>query len=402
MNDRAQNASRSGVDVFLARHPEAAAPLRMPEPVFARGSGADTIAPRVTVLAAVALFAVVVLAAGCGGAKEKRGDAAAEDALNAPARLAATDIAIATRLDLAAGIPVSGSLEPAIDVRITAPVTEMIDRVLVKEGDAVTRGQVLAHFRTASLEPSASSADAEFKMRAADRERMQNLLKEGAVSERDVESAEAAWRAAVAQRAQAHNRLADATVRATVAGVIATRFVQGGDRVADGDPLFRLVNTRELEFEATVPSEYVQSIQPGAAVELTITGYTAGTVTGRVARVNAAADPATRQVKVYVIVDNRNGALVGGLFASGSLVTQQLKDVIAVPVRAIRVDGARNWVMIVQKGFLARREVTPGLADEAQDRVEISAGLAPGDTVIVGTLEGLTPGRPVIVGGGER
>ena len=208
MNDRAQNASRSGVDVFLERHLEAAAPSRMPAPLFARGSGARTIVPR----AAVALFAVVVLAAGCGGAKEKQGDAAAQDALNAPARLAATDIAIATRLDLAAGIPVSGSLEPAIDVRITAPVTEMIDRVLVKEGDAVTRGQVLARFRTASLEPSASSADAELKMRAADRERMQNLLKEGAVSERDVESAEAAWRAAAAQRAQAHNRLADATV----------------------------------------------------------------------------------------------------------------------------------------------------------------------------------------------
>ncbi len=386
----------------MARHPEVAAPLRMRAPVFARGSGAYTIAPRATVSAAVALFAVVVLAAGCGGAKEKKGDAAAEDALNAPARLAATDIAIATRLDLAAGIPVSGSLEPAIDVRITAPVTEMIDRVLVKEGDAVTRGQVLARFRTASLEPSASSADAELKMRAADRERMQNLLKEGAVSERDVESAEAAWRAAAAQRAQAHNRLADATVRATVAGVIATRYVQGGDRVADGDPLFRLVNTRELEFEATVPSEYVQQIERGAAVELTITGYSAGTVTGRVARINAAADPATRQVKVYVNVGNPGGALVGGLFASGSLVTRQLKDVLGVPTSAIHVDGAKNWVMHVENGRLARRDVTPGIADESKDRVEITAGLAAGDTVVTGALEGLIPGQPAIVAGQER
>ncbi len=379
MNDRVQNASKWVVRVTGVERIEVA---------------------RTTRAFAMLLFVTLVVASGCGGAKAKKGDAAAaQDEQNVPARLAATEIAVAQRIDLAAGIPVSGTLEPAIDVRITAPVTEMIDRVLVNEGDTVTRGQVLARFRTASLAPDAASADAELKMRAADRERMQNLLKEGAVSERDVESAEAAWRAAAARRAQAQNRLGDATVRASVPGVIATRYVQGGDRVADGDPLFRLVNTRQLEFEATVPSEYVQQIKPGAAVELTITGYTAGTVTGRVARVNAAADPATRQVKVYVTVDNANGALVGGLFASGSLVTHQQKDVLAIPTAAIRVDGAKNWVMVLDHGRLARRDVTPGLADEAQDRVEISAGLAAGDTVVAGALEGLVPGRPVIVAG---
>ena len=257
-------------------------------------------APRVRAgaLALLAVLALFALTSGCSGSKTGRGDAtAAPDAASSTARLAATDVAIAKRGDLAAGIPVSGNLEPAIDVRITAPVTEMLDRVLVREGEAVQRGQVLAHFRTASLEPSAVSAEAELKMRAADHERMKNLLKEGAVSERDVESAEAAWRAAASQHAEARNRLGDATVRAPVPGVIATRYVQAGDRVADGDPLFQLVNTRELEFEATVPSEFVQRIQVGAPVELAVTGYHAGTVTGRVARVNASADPATRQVR---------------------------------------------------------------------------------------------------------
>jgi RND family efflux transporter MFP subunit len=269
--------------------------------------------------------------------------------------------------------------------------------VLVREGAAVSKGQVLARFRTVSLEPEAASAEAELVMRAADRERMRNLLAEGAVAERDVESAEAAWRAAQAGRAQAQRRLADATVRAPVAGVIAERSVHSGDRVGDGDPMFRLVNTRELEFEATVPAEHAGAIARGAPVSLLVSGRPV-VIEGRVARVNAAADPATRQIQVYVVVANPTGALVGGVFASGSIVTREAKAALAAPIAAVRTAGDTTYVLLVENGALARRPVVVGLRDEARDRIEIASGVQEGDQVIVGPIEGLEVGRPVILG----
>jgi RND family efflux transporter MFP subunit len=231
---------------------------------------------------------------------------------------------------------------------------------------------------------------------------MKNLFAEGAVSQRDVEGAEAAWRAAAAAEAQASKRLDEAEVRAPIAGVIAVRSVESGDRVGDGDPLFRLVNTSELEFEATIPSEYVSQVRAGAPVVLTVTGFPAGSVQGRVARINAAADAATRQVKVYVAVANHGGRLVGGLFASGTVVTRESPRTLAAPTAAIRPGNPSMWVMLVSHGALVRRDVAIGVRDEARDRIEVLRGLAEGDTVVVGPVEGLEQGQRVQVAGGER
>src|SRR5512143_1926073 len=190
-------------------------------------------------LAALALAGAGI--AGCG-----KGTAAEQPAGSVrTAVLGPDDVARAARRDLIAGVPVSGTLEPAVEVRIASPIPEVVEQVFVKEGQAVQRGQVLARFRTSAVEPAALSAEAQRRKAEADFQRMQNLYKEGAVSEQDVESADVALRAAQANEAGARKRLDEATVRAPVSGAISKRAVDSGDRVKDGDLLFQLVDTRQ-------------------------------------------------------------------------------------------------------------------------------------------------------------
>lgn len=353
---------------------------------------------RYTMLGTLAALAL----AGAGIAGCHKGTAAEQPAGSArTAVLGPDDVARAARRDLIAGVPVSGTLEPAVEVRIASPIPEVVDQVFVKEGQAVQRGQVLARFRTSAVEPAALSAEAQRRKAEADYQRMQNLYKEGAVSEQDVESAEVALRAAQANEAGARKRLDEATVRAPVSGAISKRAVDSGDRVKDGDLLFQLVDTRELEFEATVPSEYVSAVRIGAPVRLAVTGADSG-LTGRVARVNATVDEATRQVKVYLTVANRGGRLVGGLFATGRIVLQDVKNAVAVPRAAVRTgaDG-KAYVLVVEGGKIARRDVTVGAVDEQASLVEIKTGLQGGETVIVGPANGLEAGDPATIAGGE-
>jgi membrane fusion protein (multidrug efflux system) len=347
-------------------------------------------------VAAVTLAAVAM--ARCGGGAEAA-DTPADSIRTAV--LGPDDVAPVTRRDLIAGIPVSGTLQPSEEVRITSPIPEVVDQVLVKEGEAVGRGQVLARFRTSALEPAALSAGAQRRKAEADYERMQNLYKEGAVSEQDVENAEVALRAAEATEASAQKRLDESTVRAPMSGVVSQRAVDSGDRVKDGDFLFQLVNTRELEFEATVPSEYVGKVRPGAPAALTVTGADFG-VTGRVSRVNATVDEATRQVKIYLAVPNPGNRLVGGLFASGRIVLQSVHGAVAVPVSAVRTGPkGHQYVLVIESGKVARRDVATGAADEEASLVEITTGLKGGETVIVGPASGLEVGEPVSVAGRE-
>ena len=347
-----------------------------------------------------------LLAAGCASHDAKKPAAGAPAATAEPNEadevlLAASDIAAAARLDLAAGVPVSGTLTAGWEAQITSPFDDVVEEVLVREGQRVAKGQVLARFRLEIVESDAASADARLKSAAADHERMKNLLAEGAVSKRDVEAAEAAWRAAQALYAAASKRLSDATVRSPGAGSVTERHVQSGSRVGSGDPLFVVSDTRELEFEASVPSEYVRTVRPGAVVQLEVNGFGDSSIRGRVSRVNAQADPATRQVKVYVSVPNGDARLVGGLFASGHVVTKEARKVLAVPSAAVRHDGGETFAWVLEAGKLQRKPLETGLRDETSDRVEVLRGLSEGETVVTGSAESFTPGRPARVTGKE-
>ena len=176
---------------------------------------------------------------------------------------------------------------------------------------------------------------------------------------------------------------------APVAGVISERLVESGNRVKDGDHLFQLVNTDALDFQATVPSQYAGQLQPGAPVALAITGMTdQASVSGKLSRINAAVDPSTRQVKVYVTVPNAQHRLVGGLFASGRVVIRESRGALAVPRAGVRSNGDAKYVLVVADGKVVRRNVVIGLTDEIRSLVEIKQGLNPGDIAIIGQAEG--------------
>jgi RND family efflux transporter MFP subunit len=340
-------------------------------------------------LAATTLLAAL---AGCGA---KRDTAGTEAALLSP-----RDLSPVTRTDLATGLPVQGTLEPSVDVSVIAPYPEVLDAVLVKEGQAVRQGDVLARFRMESIRPASIGAEAQRRTAAADYARMKNLLQEGAVAPRDLESAEAGLRAAEAQAALMKKHLDDATVRAPFDGVVAQRFVHSGDRVADAALLFRIVNTTELEFAATVPTEALGSVHPGAPVALTVSGLEGDVIAGRVARVNSTVDPATRQVKVYVAVPNRDHRVAGDMFASGRIVLAEVKSVLAVPTAGVRgASGGVGQAWVVAGGRAEQRRVTTGVHDEARDLVEIRSGLKEGESVVVSPIGTLSQGQAVQVAG---
>jgi len=273
--------------------------------------------------------------------------------------------------------------------------------VLVNEGEAVKKGEPLARFQVGVLAAQAASAETQRRVAAADFERMKNLFAEGAVSQKDVENAELNLRSAEAGEAQAKKRLDDATVRAPVSGVISERLVESGNRVKDGDHLFQLVNTDDLEFQATIPSQYAGQLRPGSLVALAITGLDGTGVAGRVSRINAAVDPSTRQVKIYVVVPNAQHRMVGGLFASGRVVMREARGTLAIPRAGVRIDGDKSYVLVVEGGKVARRDVVAGLTDEVRGITQIKEGLNAGEIAIVGPAEGIRSGDPVQVVGRE-
>ena len=327
--------------------------------------------------------------------------------------LAATDVTTVVRRPLERGIAITGDLRPIERIEVRSRLEGDVLSVLVREGQRVGRGQVLARFQSVEQEAAYQSAEAdrvaastELKTAQWDLQQARDLFREGAIPERDVRAAEQAEVSARARLAATQSRLRSASmalndtrVVAPVSGTIETRNVSPGERVNRSAPLFTLVRSDVLELAAAVPAVQASDVKVGQTIR-----FSAGarTVIGRVARISPTVDPASRAVTVYVQVPNADGALRGGTFATGRLVLSS-GEVISVPTTAIRhrAEGGSPFVYRIKAGELDQVDVQVGFNDEASGQVEIVSGLAEGDRVVVGNVGTLGRGMKVQIVGGE-
>jgi RND family efflux transporter MFP subunit len=367
---------------------------------------------RISVLS-LALTGGILL--GC----DREPGAEAEEAAAAVTVIGSETVVVADSTLFRTGPVLSGALMPERQAEVRAEVGGAVLATAAEPGQRVRRGALLARIddravRDSYLSARAAVRSAEQSLQVARRnaERNERLAAAGAVAERDREaavsaaaSAEAAYADAQARLALAEKQLAYTEVRSPIDGVVSERQATAGDVVQVGDALFTVVDPRSLQLEGTVPAEQVARLRPGAPVEFTVGGYPDRTFTGKLDRINPAADPATRQVRVYATLPNREQGLVAGLFAEGRIGTD-LRKTLLVPLSAVDQRGVTPIVLVLRGGRVEQQAVELGIRDPGTDQVEIRAGLQAGDTVLVGAATATLPGTRVRVTstdvGGER
>lgn len=356
--------------------------------------------------ASLAACAMLILAA-CGGGDA---DAASETpAVPPPVEVAATTVAVAESTVVQSGPVLSGTLTAERSAQLRPQVGGTIVSLRVREGDRVRAGQSLAVIDTTVLAQQHRSAlsgvrSAELAARTAARDeaRSDTLFQAGAIAERDREAAhdrtqqaEAMLQDARAGLAAVEQALEHAQVRAPFSGVISDVPVSVGDAVQPGTtPIAVLIDPTMLELEAAVPSENLGTIAPGVEVEFTVSAHGGEIFRGTVSRVNPAVDPATGQVRLYVRLPNPKGELAVGLFAEGRVAVESVRG-IAVPSDAIDRMAPELAVKRVRGGVVENVPVTLGLHDELAERIQVTSGLAAGDTVLTGASLGTPVGATV-------
>lgn len=329
--------------------------------------------------------------------------------------LAASDIATVKRETIEEGVAITGDLRPIESVEVRARLEGDLIGVYVREGARVRQGQVLARFESSEQESGLASAEADRVAAQSDLatatwnlEQTKELFKAGAVSERDLKAAEQTVAASRARLAAAQSRMRatgslvrDTRVLAPTSGVISRKLVENGEHVARGAGLFTLVRSDILELAAAVPARQANVVTVGQSVRFSADGRR---FDGKVARVSPTVDPATRSVSVYVQIPNANGALKGGTFASGRVVSRVVAGALVVPASAIKqsADGGRPYVYRLMGTQIDVASVQLGVVDDNLGTAEVLEGLSEGDRVVVGNVGVLGRGMQVIIAGEER
>jgi RND family efflux transporter MFP subunit len=365
----------------------------------------------------LAVLAAAVLAAG-GLWFSKRGATAAVSSAAplAPAikalELNAADIAQVRLTELKRVLNITGTLTATEQAVVKAKASGDLVAVLVKEGEAVKQGQVLARIDTADYVARVAAARASVEQATAnlaigERAWKNNkaLVEKGFISASamdNTESQAAALRAqlaaAQAQLAREQKALADTVVRAPLAGIVTERFVQAGEKVSPDARLMTVVDPRSLEFLAAVPAADAALLERGMPLSILPDG--AAAFDAQILRVNAAVNASNRTVDVFASVPP--GAKVkSGQFASAIVRLAGKEQAITVPAGALREEGGRTVVYTLASKdgaeVVAPVQVTPGGKGEndAGEAVVEIAGIAAGTRIIGRNLGPLREGAVV-------
>lgn len=346
----------------------------------------------------------ILLVAGCGRPEGAPPPAAALAVIE----IGREDYAIAAVIELEDGPAFSGSLVPSRQATLRAQLAGTVSETLAEAGEPVSKGQLLARLeaiaiREALLSAKSAQADAQQGLDLAQREeqRFATLAQAGAIPARDLENAQhrkvaarAALDRAAAQLATAVKQVDYTEIRAPFAGTVGQRRISRGDVVQPGGELYTLVDLTSIELEAAVPAENLAALQVGVPVRFAVSGYPGKLFSGHISRINPSADPVTRQLHLYAAIDDPAHALVGGLFATGRVVSRN-RTGIAVPLAALNLQGLTPSITRIRGGRAETVALALGLRDQFAGKVEVVSGLSAGDTVLVGAAQHLSAGTPV-------
>jgi multidrug efflux system membrane fusion protein len=345
---------------------------------------------------------LIVLGAGGYIWKKRQAGGMAAPVATAPAprfdgiEFSPADLTQAKRADLRQSVRLSGTVQPLEQSTVRAEVAALVLEVMVRRGETVKKGQLLARLDTRDLgsrlrerESNLASARSALALAETNRTKAVQLNQRGVKSQAAVDDAENAYATAKAnvaaieqQVAMARKAVSDAAIYAPIDGQIADRTANPGERVPVDGKLFALADLATMELEAMVPARDVPQLKIGQRVALKVEGFNDREFTGRVDRINPTAQAGSRSILVYIRLANPEMALRGGMFASGEAILAESRNAVAVPREALRREGGEAHVFVLDQGRVVRRKVELGLAETMQGLIEIVQGVAPDETVV--------------------
>lgn len=289
----------------------------------------------------------------------------------------------------------SGSLDPDWQADVAAKVDGRLEKVYVREGDRVAKGQVLAILEQVDTDADLLNAkgtylDAQTNLRKAETDlaRYEKLYATGAVSQQVVDdyrfardNAEAKLEAARGNLQSMESKSAATVLTAPADGIVSKRYYQEGYYAKSGTPIFSVADISVLKTVIHVPEGQVAGVSVGNEAQVLLPAYPDKKIIGRVTRIAPVADLPSHTFAAEISVDNSQG-LLAGVYANVKLVAQPKENVLTIPVHAIVMRDDQQTVFVADaEGVIQRRVLTVGYSN---DKVaEILGGLEESDLIVV-------------------
>jgi len=338
----------------------------------------------VIIIAAVAVLTIIMIMP----AKKREVPATESPPVNVTVMTVTAEPQLADTFDLPAVV------EPNRIVTVSAEVGGRIERISPEKGSKVRAGDLLIQLNTDLILPEFESAKAQVDRDQIEFDRMTNLVKENATTQRDLDNATSQIAISKARLNSIRVRLERTSIFAPTAGVFNDRLVEEGEYVDPGKPVAQLVDTDTVKVVVEIPERDIAYFSVGEKAEVFVdTKGRAGSLVGTISFISELSDARTRSTRTEITLDNKQRLLRSGQIVHVRLTRQILKDAVLVPLLAVIPMEDSKAVYVVNSSQAKRREVKIGIIRD--DQVQITSGLEPGDKLIIAGHRFVAPGQKV-------
>ena len=272
--------------------------------------------------------------------------------------------------------------------------------ILVKQGQNVQKGQVLARIDDGGIAQQLSQAEIQTQLAKTNFERQERLWNQKIGSEMQYLQAKTSYEAQEQMVDQMKVQLAKAAIKAPFSGVVDEIITEEGNMVNPGQtPILRVVNLNDMYLDVEVPESYLTSVSKGkkAFVEFPILGET---VESSIRHAASFVDPANRTFKVQIAVPNNEKRIKPNLTARIRLNDYTSAEAILIPQNVISENAEGDQFVYLlntldekQEGEAVKRIIKTGRS--SGNLIEVLEGLKPGDRIIIEGAKSVREGQTV-------
>ena len=186
-------------------------------------------------------------------------------------------------------------------------------------------------------------------------------------------------------------------VRSTVSGTVVSIPQSVGSYVSAQSTIAEIATTSELEIKTDIPERFISVVKEGLSAQITFDAYKGESFAAKVISISPVLSPSTRTMEITMDFDSFDERVKAGMYARVHLITQTLDGILCVPSTAILEDGEKYYVYKAceENGekIAHRLYVTKGLT--VDNYTEITEGLAEGDEIVIKGQKNICDGQSV-------
>jgi len=281
-----------------------------------------------------------------------------------------------------------GTVVPNEEVELKAEMAGRLIKLNLREGATVAKGQLIAKINDNELQAQLAKLEYNAALNRSREERQKKLLKIEAISQEEYDIAMNNVSTTQADKNLIMAQLEKTEIRAPFSGTIGLKSISEGAYMSPGTPVVTLVQTNPAKVDFTIPERYARDIRLGSTVQLSLDGD-AARYPARVVALDPKVDENLRTQRVRAILPNPKHLFVPGMFVKVQVDFSNNSTAIMIPTDAIVPVLKGKKVFIIKNGKAQEVTVTTGLRTD--QKVQITDGLKPGDSLIVTGIMALKP-----------